>query len=66
MKIWKKTRLLLASKDNEGIIIKSKIFPVIMLNSNFKMVYYIVMVFYMFMIFLRNFKFSKLNTMLWL
>jgi hypothetical protein len=45
MKIWKKTHLLLASKANERIITKSKIFLMIMSSLNFKMVYYIVMVF---------------------
>jgi hypothetical protein len=64
MKIWKNTLLLLASKANQGVIIKSKIFVVIMLSSSFKMVYFIMMVFCMLLIALHDFKFSKLSTML--
>jgi hypothetical protein len=41
-------------------------FLVIMLTSSFKMVYFIVMVFYMILMALHDFKFFKLGTMLWL
>ncbi len=53
-------------KVNQGINIKSRIFPMIMVSSNFKMVYFIMMVYCMFLIALRDFKFSRLGTMLWL
>jgi hypothetical protein len=56
--------MLLAPKANYGI--KSNVFIVIMPSSSFKMVYYIVMVFCMFLMAMCDFKFSKLGTMFWL
>jgi len=59
LKIWKIIFLLWASKMNWGIKIKFKIFWVFITSLNFKMVYYIMMGFYMHLMAMFNFKFFK-------
>jgi hypothetical protein len=63
MKIWKKILLLLASKVNWKIEVKVKIFLAIMTSLSFKMVCYIMMDFYMYMMALFNSMYSKLGMM---
>jgi hypothetical protein len=65
MKIWK-TFLLLASKANYKVMVKSKIFLVIMSSLSFKMVYYIMMFFCMFLMALHDFKIFRLGTIFWM
>jgi hypothetical protein len=66
VKIWKKDPLVIVIQNQLRSHQQVHGFLVIMLCSSFKMVYFMVMVFCIFLMALCDFKFSRLSMMFWL